>query len=105
MSKKEEFSSLTIIRDPKIEPYFIGKDSYCYTVYQTITPDVKYTEDNKPGKDYTKALGHFSSFGSCLRSIAKNKVDDKKNYDSIQEYIETFNQVTKEINELINIGI
>ena len=55
--EKEESSSITIIRDPKIEPYFIGKDAYCYTVYQTITPDTKYTENNKPGKDYTKALG------------------------------------------------
>ena len=105
MDKKEEFSSLTIIRDPKIEPYFIGKDSYCYTVYQTITPDTKYTEGNKPGKDYTKALGHYSSFGSCLKSIAKNKVDDNKNYNSIQEYIEMFNQVTKEIEKLTNVGI
>jgi len=103
--EKEEFSSLTIIRDPKIEPYFIGKDAYCYTVYQTITPDTKYTENNKPGKDYTKALGHFSSFGHCLKSIARNKVNDKKSYESIKEYITMFQEVQEEINSLINLGI
>ena len=103
--EKEEFSSLTIIRDPKIEPYFIGKDAYCYTVYQTITPDTKYTENNKPGKEYTKALGHFSSFGNCLQSIARNKVNDKKSYQSIREYIDMFNDVQKEINSLISLGI
>ena len=40
----------------KIEPYFIGKDSHCYTVYETITPDTRYTENNVAGKDYTKAF-------------------------------------------------
>jgi len=99
--EKEEFSSLTIIRDPKIEPYFVGKDAYCYTIYETITPDVKYTENNKPGKDYTKSLGHYSNFGHCLKVIARLKTDDKQNYDSIQEYLETYSQTENLINELI----
>ncbi len=54
--EKEELSNNTFIRDVKIEPYFIGKDSHCYTVYETITPDTRYTENNVAGKDYTKAL-------------------------------------------------
>ena len=103
--EKEELSSITTIRDPRIEPYFIGKDAYCYTVYQTITPDTRYTENNKPGKEYTKALGHYSSFGNCLKTIARNKVNDKKSYDSIHEYIEMFKNVQEEINQLVNLGI
>ena len=51
---------------------FFGKDSHCYTVYETITPDTRYTEGNVAGKDYTKALGHYSNFGSCLKKILKN---------------------------------
>ena len=102
---KEEFSSLTIIRDPKIEPYFIGKDSYCYTIYETVTPDTKYTEDNKPGKEYTKSLGHYSNFGNCLKAIARNKTNDKQNYSSIMEYLETYKQIETTINSLINTGI
>ena len=43
MTKEKEESAITTIRDPRIEPYFIGKDSHCYTVYETITPDVRYT--------------------------------------------------------------
>ena len=105
MTKEKEESAITTIRDPRIEPYFISKDSHCYTVYETITPDVRYTEDNKPGKEYTKALGHYSNFGNCLKVIARNKTNDKQNYESIAEYLETYKQTEKLINELINTGI
>ena len=27
------------IKDPSLEPYYIGRDSHCYTVYEVITPD------------------------------------------------------------------
>ena len=103
--EKEELSNNTFIRDVKIEPYFIGKDSHCYTVYETITPDTRYTESNVAGKDYTKALGHYSNFGNCLKAIARNKTNDKQNYSSILEYLETYRQMETSINELINTGI
>ena len=103
--EKEELSNNTFIRDEKIEPYFIGKDSHCYTVYETITPDTRYTENNVAGKDYTKALGHYSNFGSCLKAIARNKTNDKQNYSSIMEYLETYKQIETTINSLINTGI
>ena len=28
----------TTIKDPLLEPYFIGKDSHCYTVYEAVAP-------------------------------------------------------------------
>ncbi len=105
MTKEKEESSVTLIKDPKIEPYFIGRDSHCYTVYQNITPDVKYTEDNKPGKEYIKTLGHYSDFKNCLKAIARRKVNDRKSYDSINEYLETYKQMQRDIDQLLNIGI
>jgi hypothetical protein len=105
MTKEKEESAITTIRDPRIEPYFIGKDAHCYTIYVSITPDVKYTTDNKPGKNYTKVIGHYSTFGNCLKGIARNKVNDKKNYDSIKEYIESFKNIQQELEKLINLGI
>ena len=51
MTKEKEESAITTIRESKNRTLFIGKDSHCYTVYETITPDVRYTEDNKPGKE------------------------------------------------------
>ena len=103
--EKEEASSTTFIRDSKIEPYFIGKDTHCYTVYETVTPDIRYTEGNVAGKDYTKPVGHYSNFGNCLKAIARSKTNDKQNYSSIMEYLETYKQIEKSINELINTGI
>jgi hypothetical protein len=101
--KEPSLSNTTIIRDPKIEPFFISKDAYCYTIFKTVTPDVRYTEGNKPGKDYIKPLGHFSSFASCLKRLAKEKVDNNQSYDSIQEYIQTFKKLEDSIKELLNV--
>ena len=101
--KEPTLSNTTIIRDPKIEPFFISKDAYCYTIYKTVTPDVRYTENNLPGKDYIKALGHYSSFASCLKALAKEKLDNNQSYNSIQEYIQTFKNLESSIKELLNI--
>jgi hypothetical protein len=70
-----------------------------------LLPDTRYTEGNVAGKDYTKALGHYSNFGNCLKAIARNKTNDKQNYSSIIDYLETYRQIEKSINELINTGI
>jgi len=101
--KEPSLSNTTIIRDPKIEPFFISKDAYCYTIFKTVTPDIRYTEGNKPGKDYVKPLGHYSSFASCLKALAKEKVDNNQSYESIQEYIQTFKSLETSIKELLNV--
>ena len=38
---------MTIIKDELLEPYFIGKDAYCYTAYEVITPQEKYLDKGK----------------------------------------------------------
>jgi hypothetical protein len=43
------------------------------------------------------------SFASCLRSLAKEKVDNNQSYNSIQEYIQTFKSLELSIKELLNI--
>jgi len=101
--KEPSLSNTTIIKDPKIEPFFISKDAYCYTIFKTVTPDIRYTENNLPGKDYVKPLGHYSSFASCLKALAKEKVDNNQSYDSIQEYIKTFKNLETSIKELLNV--
>ena len=42
------------ITDPKMHPYFIGKDTHCYTVYEIVTPQEKYLAKGSKGKDYEK---------------------------------------------------
>jgi hypothetical protein len=102
----------TIIKDPVLEPFYISKDQYCYTVMEVITPEEKNlgrfgNKGNKnEGKDYEKPLGHYSNLASALKKIAKSKLDKKPEYNSIKEYINTWNGEKLAMEELLNkIGI
>ena len=44
------------ITDPRMEPYYIGKDTYCYTVYEVVTPQEKNLEKGSEGKNYEKPV-------------------------------------------------
>jgi|TARA_R100000908_G_C3706141_1_gene114608 hypothetical protein len=91
------------ITDPSMEPYFIGKDTHCYTVYEVVTPQEKYLEKGSEGKDYEKPLGHFSTFGGALQKIAKQKLhNEKDHYHSIQEYVERWDELIIELKKLQN---
>ena len=93
----------TKIKDPKMHPYFIGKDTYCYTVYQIVTPQQKYLEEGSEGKDYEKPVGNFSNFGSALQRVAKCKLNNERaQYNSIKEYIERWDELMAELKKLQN---
>ena len=102
----------TIIKDPVLEPFYISKDQYCYTVMEVITPEEKNlgrfgNKGNKnEGKDYEKPLGHYVNLAHALKKIAKSKLDVKLEYNSIKEYIDTWNKEKLAMDELLNkIGI
>ncbi len=91
------------ITDPKMEPYYIGKDTYCYTVYEIVTPQEKYLEKGSEGKDYEKPVSHHSDFGSALNRVLKEKLNNEKgHYTSIKEYLERWDKLRIELKELIN---
>ena len=103
--EKQALSSLTLIKDPLIEPYFIGKDASSYTVYETLMPG-----DNKKGrgrqtrtKEGIKPLSFHTNFDSCLASIARLKVSNQQTYNSISEYVAEWRRVKEEINQIVNI--
>jgi len=105
IEEKQALSSLTLIKDPLIEPYFIGKDSSSYTVYETLMPG-----NNKKGrgrqtrsKEGIKPISFHSTFDSCLSAIAKLKIDNRPVYDSISEYVAEWRRVKEEINQIVNI--
>ena len=92
------------IRDPKLEPFYIGKDAHCYTVYEVITPQAKYLDEGSEGKNYEKPLGHYSDLGSALKAIMRAQINrTDKVYESIQSYIDEWIGVKEKINELFNI--
>jgi len=97
--------SYTIIKDSAIEPFHISKDQHCYTVYETITPETKNLSKGSKGKNYEKALSHHGNLGSALKSIAKNKTNTDKTYNSIQEYITEYQNIHEEISQTFNLEI
>ena len=97
MSTEKE--NLRIITDPVMEPYFISMDDYCMTVNVKITPDARYTNS---GKDYNKTIGHYNNLANALKAIARDKVNSKS-YESLNEYIDTYNSTINLITEKISI--
>ena len=91
------------ITDPRMEPYYIGKDTYCYTVYEVVTPQEKYLEKGSEGKDYEKPVAHYKDFGNALHRVAKEKLNNEKDhYTSIKEYIDRWDELRKELKLIIN---
>ena len=104
--------SNTIIKDPNLDPFYLSKDQYCYTVIEVITPEAKNLGrfgnggNKNEGKDYEKSLGHYSTVAAALKKIAKLKLDNKPEYNSILEYINKWKEEKELMNELLNkIGI
>jgi hypothetical protein len=95
MTKVKEDSYQKTIIDPLIEPYFIGMDSYCYTVYENVIAE-------SSGKVYIKTMGHYSNLNLCLEKIARSIINSK-NYSSIKEYINEFNQVNNQLKQISHI--
>lgn len=89
---KEEYKST--IEDPLIEPYYIVKDAYCYTIYQR-------QKSSESGKEYSKAMGHYTYFGHVIKRLAELSITKKANYKSINEYLEELRKMQKHIDQLL----
>lgn len=85
-------SSDTVIQDPAMEPFFITKSSSGgYTVYERVIKG----ENDTP---YIKTICYPGNFSYALRSVAKELLNsNKKEYTTIQEYVDTYNDITDRI--------
>ena len=92
---KTESDNYSFIYDPEIEPYYVEKDQYCYTV----------KKKNDQGENSQLSFGHYSNFSGCLKRIIKLKMLDQKNYDSIQDFILKWETIQEKINKIINPNI
>ncbi len=90
--KKDE-TTLIEITDPLIDPYFILRDQYGYSVNEVI--------ESGDGRKREIFIGSYRDLGGCLKAIAKGlKFYDKK-YDSVQKYLEEWEKQKERIEELI----
>jgi hypothetical protein len=98
---------ITVIKDPLIEPFFIGRDLNCYTVYQTLFPGFNQNQRGRKtrAKESVKALAYYSNIGSCLSLIAHHKVEMQPEFTSIKDYIDQLNQFKENINQLAKFKI
>ena len=97
--KQIEDSNIKTISDPLMEPFYIAVDEYNYTVQEVVTPNPKYSET---GKKYTKPVGHYSNFHSCIETIVKRKVNTRS-YSSLKEYMGEYRKIIKELNKTFEL--
>lgn len=90
-------STDTVIEDAAMEPFFISKSSTGgFTVYERVIKG----ENNTP---YIKTVCYPSNFSSALRVVAEEKLNVKKSYSSIKEYVNTYKSITEEMTNLVGM--
>jgi len=94
--KQETQSGASTIKDEVLEPYFIGRDQYCYTIYETIQ------SSESPGKTYVKSWGHYSQLDTCLKNIAKMIVHKQKEFNSLKEYMNAWVNIQEQFNQTLS---
>jgi hypothetical protein len=100
MSKKGK--SITLIEDPRLEPYFITKDETCYTVNERIQPNSNHFRSKGGGKEYSKPQGYYASFERALIKISEEKLHTKGDFSSVDEFLEKFKQISNQIKSYTN---
>ena len=99
MTKKRK--SIQTITDPLLEPFFITKDEYSYTVKQNVTSDASHFRSKGKAKTYEKSLYYFANFEQALQKIAKLQADIE-DFDSLNEYINNYTKISTNIKNYTN---
>lgn len=94
MTKKRK--SIQTITDPLLEPFFITKDEYSFTVKQNVTSDATHFRAKGKAKTYEKSLYYFANFEQALQKIATLQ-SDGDNYDSLDKYINNYTKISTNI--------
>lgn len=93
----KKFKQIQTITDPILEPFFITKDDYGFTVKENISPNSNHFRTEGKGKNYEKSIGYYPKFEWCLEKIAKLKLEQQSSYNSIREYINDYETIGKQI--------
>ena len=95
-------TSLTLIEDPCLEPFFITKDEHCYTVNRKVTSNANHFRSTGKSKTYSKALTFHAKFPSALKSITEEQLHDKKHYTSLSDFLDKFLTIETNIKTFLN---
>jgi len=96
MSETKRRKSIQSITDPLLEPFFITKDEYSYTVKQNVTSNSSHFRSKGNVKTYEKSLYYFTHLGQALAKIASLQAD-LEDVTSLKEYINNYEQISNNI--------
>ena len=88
--------SIQTIRDSRLDPYFITKDEYSYTIKQTVTSDAGHFRSKGKSKTYEKSLYYVSNMGQALNKIAQLQADGD-DYNNLDDFIAEYKDVAEKI--------
>jgi hypothetical protein len=88
--------SIQTIRDSRLDPYFITKDEYSYTIKQVVTSDSSHFRSKGKSKTYEKSLYYVSNMGQALNKVAALRTD-MENYDNLDDYIKNYQSISDQI--------
>jgi len=85
----------TVIQDPVMQPYFVTRSQTGgYTVYERV---IKGENDTA----YIKTLGYPSTFGSALKMVANELLNEGgKTYD-LKSYVERWENVKNSLTSIL----
>ena len=96
MSEQKRRKSIQVITDPLLEPFFITKDEYSYTVKQNVSSDATHFRSKGNSKTYEKSLYYFTRFDQALNKIGDLKAG-LENFDSLEKYINNYTKISTNI--------
>lgn len=65
--------TLQTLADPKLEPFFITVDDYCFTVKEKVIPDTTHFKAKGKRKEYERSLFYYPNLGMALTKIIELK--------------------------------
>jgi hypothetical protein len=98
MSETKRRKSIQVITDPLLEPFFITKDEYSYTIKQNVASDSSHFRSKGKSKTYEKSLYYYPKFSQAINKIAKLKAD-LDDFDNLKNYIENYEKISNQIKE------
>ena len=85
----------TLIQDPVMEPFFVSKSQTGgYTVYERVIKGDNDTE-------YIKTVSYPSTFGSALKTIAKEKLNQGGKTYNLKSYIGRWEEIKNSLTSVL----
>jgi hypothetical protein len=98
-----ENPNITVIKDPKIEPFYIVKDQHTFTLFEKSKATRGFAGKEASNKEVENVVGYYTSFKYVLKKIATEKFSRKhKSYESIKDYISEWKSIEDGLKTLLN---